>query len=267
MNHDSQKQWIGAVYAEDLNLMRSMLQEDPSLAHFSHEAFDDPFRSGRFSVATLAFAVVGPPQQQLDWRSVERKINFDMVKLLVEAGADPNVNNLHGRPLCLCRQEHIAQYLIDNGGDINLWHDNGGAPVYFSVWQIDPDRLKMQLRLGADAQQINPHNGSSTLHSAAEVAPNQDVLADHLEIIRTLADAGVDTGHKAGIGVQSDWGPIYRADTPLHMAAVRNRPEVVQALIDIGCDRSLLNAQGETPLDVARRERRDGTVTSLLKFQ
>ena len=267
MNHDPQKQWIGAVYAEDLNLMRSMLQEDPSLAHFSHEAFDDPFRSGRFSVATLAFAVVGPPQQQLDWRCVERKINFDMVKLLVGAGDDPNVNNLHGRPLCLCRQEHIAQYLIDNGGDINLWHDNGGAPVYFSVWQIDPDRLKMQLRLGADAQQINPHNGSSTLHSAAEVVPNQDVLADHLEIIRTLADAGVETGHKAGIGVQSDWGPIYRADTPLHMAAVRNRPEVVRALIDIGCDRTLVNAQGETPLDVARRERRDGTVTSLLKFQ
>ncbi|SVB30396.1 uncharacterized protein METZ01_LOCUS183250, partial [marine metagenome] len=38
MNHDSQKQWIGAVYAEDLDLMRSMLKQYPSLAHFSHEA-------------------------------------------------------------------------------------------------------------------------------------------------------------------------------------------------------------------------------------
>ena len=89
MRFDKEKQWIGAVYAEDLNLMAEMLAEDPSLANFSHDGFDDPYREDRFPVYTLSFAVSGPPQQQIDWRRVERRINFDMVKLLVEAGADP----------------------------------------------------------------------------------------------------------------------------------------------------------------------------------
>ncbi|MEE2707974.1 MAG: ankyrin repeat domain-containing protein [Gemmatimonadota bacterium] len=53
----------------------------------------------------------------------------------------------------------------------------------------------------------------------------------------------------------------------MHMAAVRNRSEVVQALLDIGCDRTLQNAEGETPLDVARRELRDRAVTRLLEIK
>ena len=264
MRFDKEKQWIGAVYAEDLELMGEMLAEEPSLANFSHEAFDDPYREGRFPVYTLSFAVGGPPQQQIDWRQVERRINFDMVKLLVEGGADTNIKNVHGRPLCNCRDERIAQYLIDHGADINLWHDNGGAPVYFSVWQIDPERLKMQIRLGADPGQINPHNGSSAFHSAAEVRPGDEQVSDHLETIRMLSDAGLDPNHAAGTGVQSDWGPIYQGDAPLHMAAQLNRPEVIEALISAGCDPAGTNAVGETPRDVASRVGRGQEILRIL---
>ncbi len=264
MRFDKEKQWIGAVYAEDLELMAEMLAEDPSLADFKHEVFDDPYREGRFLVATLAFAVCGPPQQQIDWRQVERTVNFDMIKLLIEAGADPNIDNVHGRPLCTCRDQRIAQYLIDHGADINLWHGNGGAPVYFSVWQIDPERLKMQIRLGADPGQINPQNGSSAFHSAAEVRPGDHQLPDHRETIRILGEAGLDPNHRAGIGVQSDWGPIYQGDAPLHMAAQLNRPEVIEALVAAGCSRILKNADNETPREVAVRVGRGPDITGLL---
>ncbi len=264
MRFDKEKQWIGAVYAEDLQLMAEMLAIDPSLADFKHEAFDDPYRKGGFPVATLAFAVVGPPQQQIDWRHVERRINFDMVKLLIESGADPNIDNVHGRPLCLCRDEHIARYLIDHCADINRWHDNGGAPVYFAVWQIDPDRLKMQIRLGADPGQINPHNGSTAFHSAAEVRPGDEQITDHLETIHILVEAGLDPNLRTGTGVQSDWGPIYQGDAPLHMAAQLNRPEVIKALIAAGCSLNQTNVTNETPREVALRVGRGEDIVRLL---
>ncbi len=262
MRFDKKRQWVGAVYAEDIEPMKDMLAEDPSLADSSHEAFDDPFREGRFPVATLTFAVNGPHQQVVNWRKVERKINFNMVKLLVEAGADPNIDSAHGLPLCLTRDERMAKYLIDNGGDINRWYGNGGAPIYFSMWSVDVERLKMQLRLGADPYQMNPENGASLLHGIAEITP--DEIQDQVEFIRMIADTGVDVNHKAGIGVQSDSGPIYQADTPLHMAAARNNAAVIQALLDVGCDPTLTNARDETPLAVARRENRGDEIIALL---
>src|ERR1041384_3576801 len=147
MKFDFQKQWIGAVFAEELDLIRDMLNEDRSLANSLHAEFDDPFREKRFPVATLLFAVVGPPQQQISWRQVKRKINFDMVKMLVELGADPNIVSIHGLPLCWVREKKIASYLIEHGADINRWHGNGGSPLYFPAWQADPERMKMLLEL------------------------------------------------------------------------------------------------------------------------
>jgi ankyrin repeat protein len=64
--------------------------------------------------------------------------------------------------------------------------------------------------------------------------------------------------------VQSDWGPYYQADTALHMAAIRNVPPVIEALIEIGCDPTVTNAKGETPLDVAQREDRPEDVCAVL---
>ena len=119
MRHDKNRQWVGAVYAEDLDLMREMLDEDAGLANSMHAEFDDPYRSDRYPVSTLMFAVAGPPPQQLDWRAVEREINFGVIKLLVESGADTNIECGHGLPLCVVRDEAVAQYLVEHGADIS----------------------------------------------------------------------------------------------------------------------------------------------------
>src|SRR5690606_30874166 len=119
--------------------------EQPTLANTLHEAFDDPFRARRFPVATLLFAVAGPPQQTVRWHGVHRPINRRLVDVLLEHGADPNIYSNHARPLCLAREPDIVQRLVAAGGDINLWHDNGGSPLHFSVWQYDPQRIQIQL--------------------------------------------------------------------------------------------------------------------------
>ena len=82
MRLDVNRQWVGAVYAEDQELIREMLAADASLADSRHVEFDDPYREDRYPVPTLLFAVNGPPAQQLDWPENGRKINLDIVKLL-----------------------------------------------------------------------------------------------------------------------------------------------------------------------------------------
>jgi hypothetical protein len=170
MRHDENRQWIGAIMSEDVGLVADMLDGNPGLANSLHDAFDDPFRAKRFPVATLLFGVVGPPQQMIRWHQVRRPINREIIDLLLNHGADANVYSQHGRPLCWARDRDAIERLIRAGGDINLWHDNGGSPLNFSVWQFDPQRLEAQLALGADCKVVDPKNGDSVLHTLARSA-------------------------------------------------------------------------------------------------
>ena len=109
-----------AILAEDVRLVAEMLDEQPGFANALDEAFDDPFRARRLPVATLLFAVVGPPQQTVSWHQVRRSINRRLVDLLLDRGADPNIYSRHGRPLCWARERDIVERLVRAGGDINL---------------------------------------------------------------------------------------------------------------------------------------------------
>jgi hypothetical protein len=42
-----------------------------------------------------------------------------MVQLLLEAGADPNIDSGHGLPICYVRDKRLAECLIGHGADIN----------------------------------------------------------------------------------------------------------------------------------------------------
>src|SRR2546422_152210 len=114
MRQDINRQWIGAMFAEDVELIGEMLKEDPGLGNSTHEAFDDPFRARRLPVASLLFAVAGPPQQTVRWHQVKRRIDGRIVDLLLEHGADANIYSRHGRPLCWARERGIAKKLIDS---------------------------------------------------------------------------------------------------------------------------------------------------------
>jgi ankyrin repeat protein len=202
MRLDRHRQWVGAILAEDVELVAEMLDEQPALTNSLHEAFDDPFRGRRFPVATLLFAVVGPPQQTVRWYQVRRPINRRMIDLLLDRGADPNVYSQHGRPLCWARELDIVERLIGAGGDINLWHDNGGSPLNFSVWQLDPERMRIQLAHGADVHVCDPINGDSALHTLANTARSGWARDDESvgSCLKLLLAAGADVSAKNQAG-------------------------------------------------------------------
>jgi hypothetical protein len=198
MRHDVDRQWIGAMMADDTELASEMLVDQPALADTLHEAFDDPFRSRRFPVASLLFAVVGPPQQVVGWRQVRRRINRKMVELLLNSGADPNIHSHHGRPLCWARERDLVERLVGAGGDIDLWHDNGGSPLNFSVWQHDPERMQIQLSLGADPNACDPVSGNSVLHILARTDRDGARAVDGFVKMLLAAGAEVSTKNHQG---------------------------------------------------------------------
>jgi ankyrin repeat protein len=260
MRIDKNRQWVGAVYAEDVCLMREMLAEDPSLADSARAESDDPYRSGRFPVSTLLFAVAGPPPQQIDWRRIERPSNCDMVQLLLEAGADPNIESAHGLPVCYARDRRVAQCLIHHGADINRWATAGDSALFFSVWNVDPERLKLQLELDVDVTQCDPRTDESALHVACLQNPDTpEQQADLLEVVTILLDEGIDRHGCTKTNVETyglEGCPRLFHDTPLHLPAPFGMHSLIELLLRHGCDTSLTNENGETPRDVAIRHMR-----------
>ena len=261
MRFDKNRQWVGAVYAEDIYLIRNMLDEDSTLANSLHVEFDDPYRSERYPVSTVLFAVAGPPPQQLDWRMVERKTNLALIQILLDSGADPNIECGHERSISLVRDEVIARYLVDRGADLNLWSDHGGSPLFFSIWNYDPERLRMQLKLGADPHQCDPRTGETALHIAALMTPEwSEDYAGLEEATQLLLEAGVDPNTRTKVG-----GPPLSGDTPLHLAAGYGTKEIIKLLLDSGAEKTSVNAVGDTPIDYAAVRGRSDDVLKLLR--
>jgi len=253
-------EWIGALLAEDLDRLEALLEDEPTLVDSLHPELDDPYRSRRFPVATLLYAAAGPPAQQLTWRSIERPINRVLVHFLLQHGADPDIDSTHGRPLCWVRRRDVMEQLLSAGADINVWHSNGGSPLWFAVWQVDPERLRALLDLGADPRRRDPRTGETALHLAVgEACRTQG--AEPLEVVRLLVSAGADPNAITWRGVRSDFwlSPELNGDAPLHFAAryasqtsAERAAEIVNTLRHSGSDPALLNGHGLTAAYVAR---------------
>lgn len=267
MRLEPNRQWVGAVYAEDLSLINEMLAEDASLANSAHTEFDDPYRSERSPVPTLLFAVAGPPPQQIDWRRIERPLSFDMVHLLLEAGADPNVDSGHGLPICYVREQRLAEHLIAHGADINRHTEGGGSPLFFSVWNLDPERLKLQLELGIDVTRRDPRTDESALHIACLQQPETpEQERDLLEIATMLLDEGIERNGRTKSNVEThglEGCPLLFHETPLHLAAAFGTHSLIELLLKQGCDKSLTNDKGETSHSVALRRQRPQQIIEL----
>ena len=259
-------QWIGAVVSHDLLLLREMLNERRDLANSLHKAFDDPFRDQAYPVATLLYAVAGPPHQTVSWDAIERPVDIAMVELLIDFGADPNVVCIHGVPISFVRSREIAAYLVRHGADVNYWHHNGGYPVSYSIWRIHPEQTWFLLDLGADPNLEYPDTGETVLHTAvligAEGHPNRIG-----ECMAALIDGGIDLDHQTLDGARTGVGqcPVLRGDTALHLAAAGSSVGIVAQRVEAGADRAIRNAEGLTAVEVALRNERSAEVVRLLQ--
>lgn len=118
--------------------------------------------------------------------------NTDIIKLLIDAGADVN-NTLNGKkisPLYMASErgyDSIAKLLIEAGADPNLCKTEDPIPALCIASQEGYINIvNMLIEAGANVNQLS-HNNSSSLYSA--------ICENHIEIAIKLIECGADINH------------------------------------------------------------------------
>ncbi|NWI62728.1 MYPT2 phosphatase, partial [Todus mexicanus] len=188
--------------------------------------------------------------------------NLDMVKFLVENGADVNQQDNEGwtplHAVASCGYLNIAEYLISHGANVAAVNSEGDVPSDIAEEAAMKDMLLEQVKKqGADLdlarkeeeqqmlqdarQWLNsgriedikqPRTGATALHVAA--------AKGYSEVMRLLIQAGFN------LNVQDNDGW-----TPLHAAAHWGVKEACSILAEALCDMDIRNKLGQTPFDVA----------------
>lgn len=221
----------------------------------------------------------------LQWAA--RHGNVDLMRLLLEAGADTERRDFNGDRALLwaasAGQTESIRVLIAAGSPVNSVDDPYGlSPLHLAARSGYPDAIAALLAAGANVDAIdqsrttplaeaaltqNPRSVKLLLDAGANPEIADDILFDtplHLAaergdatIVRMLLAAGA-----TAIGWNSD------GSDPLHLAAFRGLPDNVAALLEAGADPLALDDKGLTPLLSAiegkRHEWRDNDAAALL---
>ncbi|XP_010148833.1 PREDICTED: protein phosphatase 1 regulatory subunit 12B-like, partial [Eurypyga helias] len=188
--------------------------------------------------------------------------NLDMVKFLVENGANVNQQDNEGwtplHAVASCGYLNIAEYLISHGANVANVNSEGEVPSDIAeeaamkdllLEQVKKQGVDLDLARKEEEQQMlqdarqwlnsgriedirQPRTGATALHVAA--------AKGYSEVMRLLIQAGFS------LNIQDNDGW-----TPLHAAAHWGVKEACSILAEALCDMDIRNKLGQTPFDVA----------------
>ena len=203
--------------------------------------------------------------------------NPTIVRLLLQAGADPNAPDDNGlTPLHWGAENSnpmVVTHLLDAGADLNARDNDGYTALHWAAAQSGNGRVvKVLLDRGADPF-AESNDGRTPLHSALSYRAEPSVVSrmldagadEHLTplqlsalqwdvtgVNRLLAD-GADPSEADRYG----WGP-------LHFAVPLAGLDVVSALLAAGADAEARTASGATVLHLAASQAPETVVAALL---
>jgi ankyrin repeat protein len=163
--------------------------------------------------------------------------NVDVVKYLVERGADISVTDEYGEaPLfdAVCSGNlGVVKYLVEEKGlNVNIKANDGTTPLFkAAAWSGKLEVVKYLVEKGADVN-AKDNNGETPLFDAA--------LFGKLDVVKYLVGKGADVNAKNNDG-----------RTPIHFAAKNSNVDVVKFLVEKGADVNAKNNDGWTPILVA----------------
>ena len=169
--------------------------------------------------------------------------NADIVKILLESGADPNPISRHTNwetPLHYAAEAgaiDAVQALLDGGVEADVRIGQGRSPMITIIKEGRKNKtavVRILLENGADPS-LQDNIGNTALHYA--------VMNGITAMIELLIENGASLDLTNSLG-----------NTALHLAATGIRSEPVSVLIEHGASLDLKNDKGETALDVAKRD-------------
>ena len=152
-----------------------------------------------------------------------------VVRLLLEAGADPNVRNKDGETALFSLEDDAVRELIAHRINLNVRNKDGVTAL---IETVSEDIVKLLVEAGADVN-ARDAKGRTALMEAAD--------RNHVLKIRSLTMAKnlrINRRRRDG-------------RTALMIAASDAHPECVKALLEGHADPNLRDGQGQTALQIA----------------
>ncbi|WP_338966784.1 ankyrin repeat domain-containing protein [Spiroplasma endosymbiont of Lonchoptera lutea] len=174
----------------------------------------------------------------MDWSPLQYAIfhgNLDIVKLLLENGANINLQNNNGNNALITAVENghtdIVKLLLKNGADINHQNKFGITPLITAATYGELDIMKLLLEKGANINHQNKFGITPLITAASH---------DKLEIVKLLLENG------ATINLTDKNG-----NTALITAATYGKLDIVKLLLEKGAAINLTDENGNTALITA----------------
>lgn len=146
---------------------------------------------------------------------------IDAAKFLIEHGADVNLSLSDGAtPLMIAAEkgyDEIVEVLVENSANMEAQNTNGVRALSFAAWNGHLKIVETLLAKGADINFFTK-NEIAPLHEAA--------TAGHLDVVKLLLAKGADINMPTQLGDQ----------TALTQAAWKGHEHVVEYLVDQGAD-------------------------------
>jgi ankyrin repeat protein len=231
---------LTATFLGDLHCVASLLDKDPALVESCFvkggprvlywAALSDHYDIAKLLIARGAnvkatatngvTALLG---------AVTGNNNSEMVSLLLDSGATPDVTDEEGNPLIMTAVgrsvNEVISLLIERGADVNAPNPAGDTALH---WATDLN-ISLLLDHGANPKAANRH-GVTPLHRAAARINSTQLLVEKGADVRSVDDS---------------------RRTPLHCAAASGSIDVAQFLLRHGADINACDADGWTPLHSA----------------
>lgn len=197
--------------------------------------------------------------------------DLSAVQSLVEAGADLNGADEHGIGPLLCFTPAVMQYLLAQGADPNRQTNESGAPVLVGVaYMRNAECVRLLLEAGVDPHAAAPFTGETALHACLTKPCEGAEASERHKLVETLLKYGANPNCRTASGAPTlaFWRDVRtRGETPLHRAAAYAAKETIELLLAAGADKTIRDANGDSPQSWASWHWRPREIIDLLNPQ